>query len=161
MLKWDGSNWVPTDSPSNFSVIDLNLGGSPSGDFSAAANTSWQIIPFGFEVVDTNAEFDNTFPNYRFTPNTAGYYMVNAQYTIKATASTAEFGISIYRNGLAYTEESFNHSNSGIITRQISKLIYFNGSSDYVDVRVKIDGGTGRIVNGWAGKTYLDIHRAR
>jgi hypothetical protein len=84
---------------------------------------------------DTNNNFDST-TNYRFTPTVAGYYQINGSANI-SYGSTApnNIGALIYKNGSAY-RRNFIFTNSsamyGIFI--VSSIIYFNGSTDYVEL---------------------------
>ena len=82
---------------------------------------------------DTNGYFDAT-TNYRFTPLIAGYYQVNAGVYFTGTAMT-NIQLYIYKNGSNYQQNlaagGISVSNYSIAT---SATIYFNGSTDYVEL---------------------------
>jgi len=123
------------------SVTQAKLSTNVAGNgpaFSATAGTSqsvpsstWTKIQFATEQFDTNSNFDST-TNYRFTPTVAGYYLI----TLAAGHGSASNNVlgSIYKNGTSYQQ------GSGVATAatydpvtNISCVIYFNGSSDYVE----------------------------
>jgi hypothetical protein len=105
--------------------------------FSAYRNTSTQTLSsgtttklqFNGESFDTDNCFDST-TNYRFTPNKAGYYQIHIQGQIYLASSTF-CGLRIYFNGSAVRNQQ---TLSGEDQRpSISALLYFNGSTDYVE----------------------------
>jgi hypothetical protein len=82
------------------------------------------------EVFDTANCYDNA-TNYRFTPNVAGYYQINAQITAGGT-SISRLIIYIYKNGAGYQIGGDQTTNVGRVT--ISTLMYLNGTTDYVEI---------------------------
>lgn len=84
---------------------------------------------------DTNSNFDAS-TNYRFTPTIAGYYQISGGAFINyATTSPNNSAILIYKNGTAY-RQNYLLSNAGNLygVLTVSSLIYFNGSTDYVEL---------------------------
>jgi hypothetical protein len=106
--------------------------------FSATAGTSqsissstWTKIQFATEQFDTNNNFDNA-TNYRFTPTISGYYLI----TLAAGHGSASNNVlgSIYKNGSSYQQGQGNATSATYDPCvNISCVIYFNGSSDYVE----------------------------
>lgn len=93
------------------------------GTFSISAATVTKAT-LNTEQFDTASCFDNT-TNYRFTPNVAGYYQLNATYgqVLSGTSYAA-----IYKNGSLL----FQGGASGNPT--VSGLVYMNGTTDYVEL---------------------------
>jgi hypothetical protein len=88
-------------------------------------------IQFSTEEFDTNSNFDNA-TNYRFTPTVSGYYQVNLAIGFTASAIGICL-ISIFKNGNRFKDGSIiSNSNSGPLC-VASALIYFNGTTDYVE----------------------------
>ena len=84
---------------------------------------------------DTNNNFDST-TNYRFTPTIAGYYQINGSANI-SYGSTVPNNIAalIYKNGSAYRRNYIlTNSNPIYGIFIVSSIIYFNGSTDYVEL---------------------------
>jgi hypothetical protein len=82
------------------------------------------------EEFDTNSNYDNA-TNYRFTPTVAGYYLVTGSTT---TGSALAFNFtSIYKNGSEYKRGTQSGS-GGILQNTVSAIVYFNGSTDYVEL---------------------------
>lgn len=86
-----------------------------------SANT-WTKIAFNSESWDTASAYDAT-TNYRFTPQTAGYYQVNLGIWANTNYPTTAFG-AIYKNGSEW--RFFNLGINGC-------LVYLNGSTDYIE----------------------------
>jgi hypothetical protein len=101
-------------------------------------------VQFNGESFDTANCFDSS-TNYRFTPNVAGYYQINASLTTNY-ATLKRFLFQFYKNGAAYSvpvdldkgaaEASSFNSASG------NTLVYMNGSTDYLEVYVYLNGTT-------------------
>jgi hypothetical protein len=88
-------------------------------------------IQFSSEEFDTNSNYDSA-TNYRFTPTVAGYYQVNLAVGFAAAASGICL-ITIYKNGSRFKDGSIiANANLGPLC-VASALIYFNGSTDYVE----------------------------
>ena len=64
---------------------------------------------------------------YRFTPQKAGYWEINAAYDVYRNT---EASMAIRKNGsIVASAGSFN-----AVAQDISKIIYLNGSTDYIDI---------------------------
>lgn len=109
--------------------------------FSAYANSTqsissatWTKVALQSEDFDTNNNFDKD-TNYRFTPTVAGYYQVNAETRCNGTSLTV-FAAAIYKNGSVVSSEIVYIPSGVTAANQVTcaKLIYFNGSSDYVEL---------------------------
>lgn len=102
------------------------------------------------EAFDTGSCFNNTgstvtlnglsVPSYSFMPNVPGYYQINGHVSVSAFVGTLA-GIvicSIFKNNVEHKRgnrsivfASAGHGLSSIV----SSIVYFNGSTDYVDLR--------------------------
>jgi hypothetical protein len=97
----------------------------PSSAQSISGSTYTKVL-FDTEEFDTNSNFASS----RFTPTVAGYYQVTGGIQIAATAwSQIVFykSGSFYKNGVQNASNSFSTNNSSV-------LIYFNGTTDYVEL---------------------------
>lgn len=108
-----------------------------SGNQTISNNTSTKLT-LNTERFDTNNCYDST-TNYRFTPNVAGYYQVNANVDFAGTAGRQYYLFaSPYKNGSTVSNvggilsiamgtgtESSVYSNS---------LVYMNGTTDYLEL---------------------------
>jgi hypothetical protein len=106
-----------------------------SQSFSSAVATK---ITFNNKEFDTNSNYDNT-TNYRFTPTVAGYYQISAAVGLNATSGTTGL-IFIYKNGSSYRRGTQTSSAGSTYDATVSSLIYFNGTTDYVEIYVYLSG---------------------
>jgi hypothetical protein len=113
-----------------------SLGNGPS--FSASPTASSQTptintftkVALGTKTFDTNNSFDNV-TNYRFQPLVAGYYQING--TVWMTANVLRLIVSLFKNGVEYTRGSDTLA-TGVASGSASCLIFFNGTTDYVEL---------------------------
>jgi hypothetical protein len=151
-------------------VTQTMLAGSVAGNgpaFSAyrstnqTANTAtWTKVQANTEEFDTNSNYDNA-TNHRFTPTVAGYYQVNGE--VKMTGAAAILITAIYKNGSEFKRgtQSGNAASSGQAAA-VSALVYFNGSSDYVELYAYQDsGGTLSVEGGGGANSYFQAFLAR
>lgn len=120
--------------------------------FSAYAGSSQSLttltltkIQFNTEEFDTNSNYDNA-TNYRFTPTVAGYYQINMTAGVATTGSSVantQLTVNIFKNGSSFKfggQTLLNNTYDMLST--VSTLIYFNGSTDYVEGYARqISGG--------------------
>lgn len=95
------------------------------------SNNSWTKIQLQSEYFDTASAFDQT-TNYRFQPSVAGYYQLNA---VAQALLFSALGVSIYKNGAGLDYAVGTGTSSQLYsTVTQSKLVYLNGSTDYVEL---------------------------
>ena len=106
--------------------------------FSAYANVGTSLIGVAFtkvlyqvELYDTN----NNFASSTFTPTVAGYYQINA--SVNVQGSTGETSIAIYKNGSMFSQGA-DITASATYELTISRLVYCNGTTDYIDIYVYV-----------------------
>lgn len=144
--------------PAASGVLQVS-GNNPT--FSAYVGTAQSIsagvttkIALTSEEFDTNSCFNNTgstvtlngisTPSYSFAPNVAGYYMFTGQ-TENQSGGGARIAIQIFKNGTGAKQgtdlglPSGTWASAGGVT--ITAMIYMNGTSDYVDMRLYDSGG--------------------
>ncbi|WMM95133.1 hypothetical protein HTVC131P_gp46 [Pelagibacter phage HTVC131P] len=99
------------------------------------SNTTYQKVEFDTEIYDTDSDYDNS-TNYRFTPTTAGKYLVYSTIVMYSTggATISDGQLAIYKNGSLYKETDFEIDPEARINFSTSTVIDFNGSSDYVEI---------------------------
>ena len=140
---------VPTNTASAFTATVPAKTGTMAMDgpaFSAYLTSNQSIttstftkITFDTEDFDTNSNFASS----RFTPTVAGYYQINA--CVIPVTATSQTVISIYKNGTSFKQISSNSINC---TALASSIIYFNGSTDYVEAYAYVVGTAPSL---WAG----------
>lgn len=120
-------------------VTASNLQGPAFSAYLAAAGgtsltiATWTKVTFDTEEFDTN----NCFFSNRFTPTVAGYYQINAKCLTAGTGTNLDKA-AIYKNGVAYKDYSI-YATSAIFPNAylpISALVYFNGTTDYIELYV-------------------------
>lgn len=92
----------------------------------------------GSEDYDTN----NNFASNAFTPTVAGYYQLNLKLAVAGTSVTRVIA-DFRKNGSGANngrclDYSFTIGASGILSA--SNIMYFNGSTDYCEIWVYLDG---------------------
>ena len=100
-----------------------------------ASNTYTKVI-FDTEVWDTDNCYDHQ-TNYRFTPNVAGYYLIQANCQITYTSTAARVMPTLYKNGSLWSE---GNAGTGMSNQwpstQMNWLVDLNGSTDYVEIYI-------------------------
>jgi hypothetical protein len=99
--------------------------------------STWTKAVIGFEYFDTNSNYDKD-TNYRFQPTVAGYYQLNGATFLQSASSNVTFSaIAIYKNGTGFSYGSYGViPANGAVGAVVSDLIYFNGSSDYIELYI-------------------------
>jgi len=89
------------------------------------------------ELYDTDSAYDNS-SNYRFTPQTAGKYMVYAcaTFTTSTDDNMRSVSLMVHKNGSRVDFFGTSYRNNHIRNAQVygSVIVDFNGSSDYVEI---------------------------
>lgn len=99
-------------------------------NIAAATHTKVQMST---EEVDSAGCYDNA-TNYRYTPNVAGWYLVHAAIQFNSTSDHHQCLIELYRNGSLFKTSANTPSGTTYsVSTSISCLMYFNGSTDYVE----------------------------
>jgi hypothetical protein len=115
------------------------------------SDATWTKIQFDTEVLDTDNAYDNS-SNYRFTPQTAGKYLVNC-YTVPNTGTNTDIlrhYQSIYKNGSQaqlYNLDTRDGGGFRVPGISSSYIINMNGSSDYIEIFVYADSNSGNNAN--------------
>jgi len=132
--------------------------------FSALPNASqnfststWTKVQFNSEEFDTNNNYDST-TNFRFTPTVAGYYQINGVVGITGTSMT-QFICAIYKNNAEYKRGVQLTLSAGVSNSActVSAIVYFNGSTDYVEI-YGFGIGTSPLFNGGASSVNCSFN---
>lgn len=112
-------------------------------------NATWTKVGFNTEDTDTAGCFDST-TNFRFTPNVAGWYQVNASIDVGNNITAAL--LAVYLNGL---QKRLGSGTNGLgptseFYPSVATLVYCNGTTDYLEVWAYISSGTPTIYAGAA-----------
>jgi hypothetical protein len=115
------------------------LGNGPAFSAYLASNqtpsaSTWTKVTLDTENFDTNSNFASS----RFTPTVAGYYQINAQVgnDYGGSYNAGTIGGAIYKNGSVYAQQRTISPTAGYTygNNIVSAVIYFNGSTDYVEL---------------------------
>jgi len=104
------------------------------------SNNSHTKIQFQSETLDSNNNFDST-TNYRFTPTTAGYYLITSN--LRCDSGTGEYYLQLYKNG-SNIRNLFDISGASVYAINGSAIVYANGSTDYFEIYFYQNSGTSR-----------------
>lgn len=103
------------------------------------SSSTFTKLQFQTEEFDTANCFDST-TNYRFTPNVAGYYQVNARAGM-ATTNCSNI-MEIWKNGARYKRGNSVYTSAGDGT-SVNILVYLNGTTDYIEAYYWLSTGQG------------------
>lgn len=99
----------------------------------SVTTSTWTKVQCQTEEFDTASAYDNA-TNYRFTPQVAGYYQVNAQLCPVGVPVTRGIA-AIYKNGSSHKIGSDYLVDSTTTGRSVvSTLVYMNGTTDYLEM---------------------------
>lgn len=140
--------------PTFFAYLSANQTPVSAGTFTKVAlnTTNW----------DTASAF-NTSTN-RFQPTTSGYYTISISADLSTTTNITDGIISIYKNGSQYVRPVRNTlSGTGVpstvaypeLLLNGSTIVFLNGSTDYVELYVYIQGTGTLSVGGGAAYTWM------
>jgi hypothetical protein len=107
-----------------------------SSEQSVSASTITKVT-FDGETFDTN----NNFASSTFTPTVAGYYLITGSISIYGT-SQINCRVAIYKNGSQFLASEYALSNGN---PTVAAVIYFNGTTDNVELYGRSGGGSGNI----------------
>jgi hypothetical protein len=153
-----GSTLTLTENADSGSIIDIRfLAGSSSGGSSVSSSYAltssfsttiaprtaiyrygttsvvnpgsyaYTIIKYDTAVTDSTGWYDNT--NGRFTPTVSGWYQVSAGARVYSSG-TSEGYLTLLKNGT----ELGSNGGFGTVNGFLSMLVYFNGSTDYLQL---------------------------
>ena len=132
----------------NTPAFEAYLGGS--GGQSISDNTVTKV-QCQTEVYDTDNAYDNS-TNYRFTPQTAGKYLVYASIQNEGggNSNLAESFLYIKKNGSSNILETQNDFSANPVRSSVmfnAMIVDMNGSSDYVELygRINSEDGSGQL----------------
>ena len=123
-----------------------------AGSAQSTTSNVYTKVQFPNEEFDTNNNFDSS-TNYRFTPTVAGYYQLNVSVSVNGAA--VRFAVQIYKNGSAYKMLSdISTSTPNAISG--GAVVYFNGSTDYVEIYANQVSGSGFYSNSTTVFTWFN-----
>ena len=130
LRKMTKANFVSGVGGANTPAFEATL----SSNFNPSSATETKV-PFATETFDTDSAYDHS-TNYRFTPQTAGKYLVYlwTRHNPSGTNNISNAYTHIKKNG-SYAASFYtdNYDDSNVSSVGGSRVIEFNGSSDYVE----------------------------
>jgi hypothetical protein len=119
------------------SVKTTGVGGANTPAFMAHSNSSTTMpnqtatkIAYANEVFDTDSDYDTS--NSRFTPQTAGKYLITAQTRFNSDSDFNDNIMRIYKNGSQFIARQTAHQHYEC--QVVTGIVTLNGSSDYVEI---------------------------
>lgn len=117
--------------PLKLSVFSVHM----AANYGIIPANAWTVVRLWTEDIDVANVFEPT-TNGRFQPTNPGWYMINAGITLSGDSGSIAQA-AFFKNGLIHRRLG-TVAGTTIVTfgSTGSSLIYLNGTSDYVDVRV-------------------------
>jgi len=110
---------------------------------------AYGLLQIDTETFDTNSNFNTT--NYRFTPSVSGYYQING--AVRTTTGTEFLVAAIFKNGSLHSLG--DQSNALRFVSTVADVIYFNGSTDYVELRAAQSSGVVKVLQAGSSTCYF------
>lgn len=161
----NGTDVLTIDSAGNIRAgSSCNLAGNGPA-FSAQLTGNQTVVSgattklqFASENYDTANCYDST-TNFRFTPNTPGYYQINVVAQAQGT-SIGSVVVALYKNGASICNAISATSTVPFTSSSLSDLVYLNGSTDYLEVYGQINATSPRFTFGVDTKVSGFLARA-
>lgn len=150
----------------NQSRVIANQDTSTGQSVNSATTT---IVQYDEETEDEQAEYNIT--NYRFTAQKGGYYLVIASLMFESSSDwdNDEYAsLSLFKNGSrertldcrsGWDQSGLGGARNYTVFLTGSAIVYLDGASDYVDVRVYQNSGAARTVSSNEYENRLEIHK--
>jgi hypothetical protein len=119
-----------------------------SSDFNIGDATTTNVV-FDTVTLDTNSCYNNS-TGY-FTPNVAGWYKLNTNIVVSAPTNNGINRIIVHLNTVA---QDVNIANITRFAINISDIVYFNGTTDTLQIRAYTDVDSGNAVVQANDSTY-------
>jgi len=142
---------------SNSPIFRAQMGGSDQ----TVSDDTFTKLNFSNEIFDIGGQYDAT-TNYRFTPTSAGKYLIGASAFYYNTATNIyRVTFQLYKNGSAHSSlgsigSSDNSLNIGYGMVGNSTIVDANGTGDYFEIygMLRFSSGTGQFNSGTASNFF-------
>ena len=114
------------------------------------ANGALTVVQFNAELYDSGSCFDTG--TYKFTPNVAGKYWIQATIRMGTGTDADNCQIEIFKNTTTFSR--VNGSNRNYSSIESSAIIDMNGSSDYIQAKIYQDTGGAANIQYNSDSTY-------
>lgn len=128
------------------------------GTLQSISNNTNTKLTINTEDFDTNSNYDNA-TNYRFTPTVAGYYQING--AVYFASPSQDANVKIFKNGVNWKIGVQGGTGAYIYGSTVSDIIYFNGSTDYVELYGYQNSGTSKNTEASRTTTYFSAAMIR
>ena len=154
---------VNADINASAAIASTKLSGVANTPAFHAYNTSTQTVTsdvqtkvtLSTELFDTDNCFDST-TNYRFTPTTAGKYFIYGHIYPDGSSYPYDWSIQIRKNGTSIASSQRDSSANNVYgSIEVSSIMDFNGSTDYVELFGKVRQAGTTIFTGGQGNTFF------
>jgi hypothetical protein len=152
VLQTDGVGGTSWANANTYSITRANLSANQ-----ALGTGGWQKIAFNTVAFDLNTEF--AAANNRFVATKTGYYEVNAGYHTDTQSNTQFYSIGVYKNGALYQMNAGNHTNLGIVSRNVDCIVSLT-AGDYIEIYAE-NYQSGVNIDSYSGKTYFEVKQIR
>lgn len=125
----------------------------------AITTSTWTSISFAFEVYDTDGIWTAGSPT-RLAPTVAGFYRVSGSVNWASDATlTGSREARISFNGASTLVQDTRPAMNNTQSNQVSRLYYFNGSTDYAELQCWQSKGSNHNLSAAGAATWFDIVR--
>ena len=145
---------------SSSGTVSGNLAMTPAFHARLSADQSYSSLTytkvnFNTELYDTDSDYDNS-TNYRFTPTTAGKYLIYTQVKFEYSNSVNKlFNLHLRKNGSDVAIDTYNeyaNDSHPILDLRITTTVDMNGSTDYLEVFCYVETDSGN----FGGNSSID-----
>jgi hypothetical protein len=157
-----------SSSPGNSQYYGTNSSGT-RGFYSLPSGTSFEkcrlfgngaqnigntptLVALGYDTFQVGCSVNTS--TYQITPQAAGYYKVVG--SVQFYSGAAQIYAFLYKNGSLISQAQGWLGGTGYISVQVSDLIFFNGTSDYVQLYAQDSAGASAVQQG-SSILYLDL----
>ena len=146
-------NGVQVAKLANQPMFSAYFTGTSSGQ--SLINATFTNVTFNVIEYDT-ANCYNT-STYRWTPNVAGYYFVQACCYIQFGATSGQILLALMRNTSQYKYGNYSYATSPFsdTSSLVQTMLYLNGTTDYVSVQAYQNCGATKNLYGSLNHSYF------
>jgi hypothetical protein len=124
------------------------------GEMSAAQSVEKGKLTL-VNLSETSIDTDNALTDRKFKPSVAGYYQVNGSVSRGSGSIVSEIIAVISKTGSVVSYGSTVDSTNQSTTSHVSDIVYLNGTTDYLELKVILKYTSNGILNISGANTYL------
>ena len=130
--------------------------GPQNSGLQSISNSTYTKVSFSNEIYDPSGVYDAS-SNYRFTPGTAGYYLISALVMYEDTRSQTDSRLLIYKNGSAIATFRGNHTDNDAVGD--INYIDLADDDDYYEIYVRQNSGHAVNITDGASRSYFQAFK--